>query len=93
MRQQACTASTVVLEAEQANDVAEQEVEDLKHALGGKRARNEASTIEDDKGMPASDLIPCPLCRLRAVVLSPKRALYWSPYCWIQSCARAQVHS
>jgi|AntRauMFilla1563_2_1112583.scaffolds.fasta_scaffold18844_2 hypothetical protein len=34
-------------------DAAEKEVQDLKHELGSKKARAEASTIEANEGMPA----------------------------------------
>ena len=43
-RKRASAANKVAPEAEQAKDAAEQEVEDLQHALGGKRARTEPST-------------------------------------------------
>ena len=46
----AAPANKVVLEAEQAKDTVEQEMEDRQHALEVKRARTEPSTIEDDEG-------------------------------------------
>jgi hypothetical protein len=42
----AAAATKVAFEAEQGNDSTEEKVQDLKHELGGKKARAEASTIE-----------------------------------------------